>query len=361
MPHIRNYKLISCDKLNSYLEALNINEEVENDFLLIFDCRPLFAFSDCHIIGSINVHCPNILRRRYGSRLPLRAIVSKDSVRKILLNGTRVILYEEENTEEEEEDSMAVIVANCLQLEAPLSSIYLLSGGFQQFKARYPHLCIDPESPINGILLSLTGSPLCRTPPIRGRLAMEEEPVELLPYLYLGSAHHASCKSILLHLGITGLVNVSQTCPNYFEDTFTYLSIPVEDSNNEDIAVWFNQAISFIERFRSENGKVLVHCHAGVSRSATICMAYLMATRKLRMEEAYEYVKKKRRVISPNFNFMGQLLSFESQVITVKTYSPKSKVKPQLEKSFSFSIVSNCSPVSSPCPFVRESFTSCIC
>ncbi|XP_067129401.1 dual specificity protein phosphatase 1-A-like [Centruroides vittatus] len=360
MPRIKNYKLVNCDKLCSYLETLNVNEDVENDFLLIFDCRPLFAFSECHIIGSINVHCPNILRRRYGSRLPLRAVVSKDSVREKLISGIRVILYEEENVEEEEE-SMAVIVAKCLQLEASLSSIYLLSGGFSQFKAKYPHLCADSGSPFNGILLSLTGSPLCRTPPIRGRLAMEEEPVELLPYLYLGSAHHASSKSILLHLGITGLVNVSQNCPNYFEDTFTYLSIPIEDSNNEDIAIWFNQAIGFIERFRSENGKVLVHCHAGVSRSATICMAYLMATRKLRMEEAYEYVKKKRRIVSPNFNFMGQLLSFEAQVTTVKTYSPKSLVKPQIEKSFSFSIVSNCSPVSSPCPFVRESFTSCIC
>ena len=65
---------------------------------------------------------------------------------------------------------------------------------------------------------------------------------------------------------------------------------------------------------REKEGKVLVHCHAGISRSATICMAYLMATRKLRMEEAYEFVKTRRRVVSPNFNFMGQLLNFESRV-----------------------------------------------
>lgn len=43
-------------------------------------------------------------------------------------------------------------------------------------------------------------------------------------------------------------------------------------------------------------------------------MAYLMASRRLRMEEAYEFVKSRRRIVSPNFNFMGQLLSFEAKI-----------------------------------------------
>lgn len=67
---------------------------------------------------------------------------------------------------------------------------------------------------------------------------------------------------------------------------------------------------------KASGGKVLVHCHAGISRSATICMAYLMATLRLRMEDAYEHVKSRRKIISPNFSFMGQLLSFESQVFS---------------------------------------------
>ena len=43
-------------------------------------------------------------------------------------------------------------------------------------------------------------------------------------------------------------------------------------------------------------------------------MAYIMSNMKLRMEDAYEFVKNRRRIVSPNFNFMGQLLSFESIV-----------------------------------------------
>lgn len=79
--------------------------------------------------------------------------------------------------------------------------------------------------------------------------------------------------------------------------------------------------LSFADQVKSQNGKVLVHCQAGVSRSATICIAYLMATRRLRMEEAYKYVKSRRRIVSPNFSFMGQLLTFENQIFSGSSFS----------------------------------------
>lgn len=74
------------------------------------------------------------------------------------------------------------------------------------------------------------------------------------------------------------------------------------------------------EQVRVSGGKILVHCMAGVSRSSTICIAYIMATQKIRMEQAYEFVKSRRRCVSPNFHFMEQLLTFESCVFN----SPKS-------------------------------------
>jgi len=81
----------------------------------------------------------------------------------------------------------------------------------------------------------------------------------------------------------------------------------------------------FLDSIKQANGKVLVHCRAGISRSATICMAYLMATKRLKMEEAYEYVKSRRRIISPNFNFMGQLLNFERKIFSTNGWNGVSK------------------------------------
>lgn len=72
---------------------------------------------------------------------------------------------------------------------------------------------------------------------------------------------------------------------------------------------------------RNKGGRVFVHCQAGISRSATICLAYLMRTNRVKLDEAFEFVKQRRSIISPNFSFMGQLLQFESQVLASSTCS----------------------------------------
>ena len=70
-----------------------------------------------------------------------------------------------------------------------------------------------------------------------------------------------------------------------------------------------------LESVKERGGRVLVHCQAGISRSATICLAYLMHAQRVRLDEAFDFVKRRRQVISPNLAFMGQLLQFETDVL----------------------------------------------
>ncbi|GIY41910.1 hypothetical protein CDAR_318191 [Caerostris darwini] len=52
---------------------------------------------------------------------------------------------------------------------------------------------------------------------------------------------------------------------------------------------------------------VLVHCHAGVSRSPAICLAYLMSTAQSSMSSCYAYLMNIQPSISPNWGFLAEL------------------------------------------------------
>lgn len=60
----------------------------------------------------------------------------------------------------------------------------------------------------------------------------------------------------------------------------------------------------------------MVHCNAGISRSAAIAIAYVMAEQSQPLADAYSFVKSKRPVISPNLDFMGELHQFEKTLST---------------------------------------------
>ena len=72
--------------------------------------------------------------------------------------------------------------------------------------------------------------------------------------------------------------------------------------------------IIFTDSIKLCGGKILIHCYAGISRSATVCLAYLMKSRRMRLEEAFEFVRKVRAVISPNLGFMMQLSKYETEL-----------------------------------------------
>lgn len=286
--------------------------------VLILDCRSFLAFSAGHIRGAVNARCNTIVRRRAkGSVLSLDQVLAGDEeVRVRLRSGmySAAVLYDERTPDVDavKGDSTVTLVLNALCRYSAGTLVYLLKGGYDRFFMEYPEYCITTKS-----LPSLTSQSSvdsacssCGTPQHD-----QGGPVEILPFLYLGSALHASKREVLDAIGISALLNVSADCPNHFEDTYQYKCIPVEDNHKEDISCWFLDAIEFIDSVRDSSGRVLVHCQAGISRSATICLAYLMKRKRVRLDEAFEFVRRRRSIISPNFSFMGQLLQFESQLL----------------------------------------------
>lgn len=57
-----------------------------------------------------------------------------------------------------------------------------------------------------------------------------------------------------------------------------------------------------------------VHCAMGISRSATVVSAYLVATTSMQPHEAIEFVQSKREIVCPNLGFRRQLDVYASRL-----------------------------------------------
>nr|KJB46203.1 hypothetical protein B456_007G352400 [Gossypium raimondii] len=88
------------------------------------------------------------------------------------------------------------------------------------------------------------------------------------------------------------------------------MAVPIRDMESENLLDYLDACIDFIDRSRKE-GSVLVHCFAGVSRSAAIIMAYLMRAEQLSQEDALESLKQSCEFVCPNDGFLEQLKMFE--------------------------------------------------
>ncbi|KAG8141196.1 hypothetical protein E2320_006850 [Naja naja] len=283
---------------------------------LVLDCRPFLAYCQAHLLDARPVHWNGLLRRRSRGRsgvslewlVPDRALLAR--LRKGEVAHLVVLDEAGGSVSALRPDSLARLLLNALLREERAAAwhIYLLQGGFEHFQANFPELCaVAPPT--------LAPSSTLRSPEDNG--AEVVTPLyDQVSFLDPGKVcYHSSNREVLESLGITAVLNVSSSCPNYFEGHFLYKSIPVEDNHMADISVWFQEAIDFIDSVKASGGHVLVHCQAGISRSATICLAYLIQSRRVRLEEAFDFVKQRRGVISPNFGFMGQLLQFETEVL----------------------------------------------
>ncbi|KAK8741225.1 hypothetical protein OTU49_002565 [Cherax quadricarinatus] len=143
---------------------------------------------------------------------------------------------------------------------------------------------------------------------------------EVLPFLYIGNARDAQDLRILQALGISRVLNVTSHVPGYHENSgICYKTLPAMDSGHQNLSQYFHEAIHFIDDARQAGARVLVHCQAGVSRSPTIVIAYLMKHTRMTMVDSYKYVKSRRLIISPNLNFMGQLVEWEAALQADKT------------------------------------------
>ncbi|XP_030065576.1 dual specificity protein phosphatase 19 [Microcaecilia unicolor] len=129
-------------------------------------------------------------------------------------------------------------------------------------------------------------------------------------WLLLGSQDAAQDLDTLKQFKVTHILNVAYGVENIFPNLFVYKSIAVLDLPEINITSYFPECFDFIEQAKVQDGVVLVHCNAGVSRAASVVIGFLMHTEGLSFAEAFSLVKNARPAVCPNPGFMEQLRKY---------------------------------------------------
>jgi protein-tyrosine phosphatase len=142
---------------------------------------------------------------------------------------------------------------------------------------------------------------------------------EIIPGLFVGNLQAAvNIEQLNIH-GITHVLNVRQrvdsvTMENYEANSIEFAHVPMADCLFFDMKRNINAAIAFIRMALSDEGKILVHCLAGKSRSATVVAAYLITTRDYDALSASIELCTKRPQVLPNETFRRFLCVLEEKV-----------------------------------------------
>ncbi|NXA55132.1 DUS15 phosphatase, partial [Nothocercus julius] len=108
---------------------------------------------------------------------------------------------------------------------------------------------------------------------------------------------------------ITHIVSIHES-PQPLLQEITYLRIPLPDTPEANIKKHFRECIGFIHQCRLRGGNCLVHCLAGISRSTTVVVAYVMAVTELSCPEVLEAIRTVHPIANPNPGFRRQLDEF---------------------------------------------------
>jgi len=133
-------------------------------------------------------------------------------------------------------------------------------------------------------------------------------------FLFLGNCKGAEDLELLQRLKIDCIINITKQIPNFYPNIFEYRNLNIYDTDGAatEMAVALRPLVEYMKSCREKGKRIFVHCRAGVSRSATVVLAYLMSVRSIGLQQALRFVRKKRPCVLPNPGFSTVLESVYS-------------------------------------------------
>ncbi|CAI5743267.1 unnamed protein product [Peronospora destructor] len=323
------------------ISVTSLYNRLQTSGVVLVDCRKVLEFSSRHLPDAL--HCPHLYT---GSHLLALGCVGQ--VAKTVDDVLELTENEELREKLTRRDLIEVVViganhtsasflyrmdwgyrfARMLMDEGRVFSVRFLAQGFEAFAKKYNFMLVSSytvkEVPMSREEVPYTPMETAFCSPTSAM----HFPNEIVDgFLYLGNFWQANSAEVIESLQITHVANMGAITDhrNKFKHV-KYLDVAIKDSVDVDITQEFGPTIEFIQKAAEGNGRVLIHCVQGVSRSSTICIYYMMLKTKCTLSAAYSHVLKCRPLIFPNRGFMEQLIANERQL-----YGDQSVLEDELE------------------------------
>lgn len=274
----------------------------------IIDCRSQIDFSAEHICSALNINC--------RAKLMARKLLSKrlDEIEPNLVNlfqHSDILMLYDQSTDVHTEDKLRSLPINLVVQAAKKSNkkVHIIQGGFDAIKNQYPHLI---ECAIELPKDKFDQDHVPQSPD-----AVDKENftmTEILPRIFVGNTHDAQNLDRLTKHGITHIINSTPDLPFSWEKKCQYLRIDILDLPSQNIRKHFDTAYQFIdEALHTKANNILVHCSAGISRSPTLVLAYMIKKYHMKLDEAFQKMRQLRTIVDPNISFILQLREWEKK------------------------------------------------
>lgn len=114
------------------------------------------------------------------------------------------------------------------------------------------------------------------------------------------------------------ILNVTREIDNFFPGMFDYFNVRVYDDDKTNLLKHWDNTYKYISQAKNAGSNVLVHCKMGISRSASVVIAYAMKAYGWTFSEALDHVRNNRNCVKPNKNFLNQLETYQGMLMAMK-------------------------------------------
>ena len=149
-----------------------------------------------------------------------------------------------------------------------------------------------------------------------------------MPNLFISGEALAMSEERLRQLGIGAIVACG--CKSHFPAKFLYHEVHVQDNANAKIGHLLRPAANFIAKALAAGKPVLVHCKAGICRSASVIIAYLLMHRRDlvgSVDDALALIKAARPCAFPREEFLAACERLNAEVKHIKPVAARSPRK----------------------------------